>query len=188
MIASALAIRSIAAFNWSEGKPATVALAMSTARGASSMTPAEASVPVSPSNSTVRCAMRSASIRVDDGSPVPALTTISRLGGRAVMPVGDRGPRAASATEPCRPLSPGSACSKLAVSRRQRSPSCRSWWRSRRRVIACATSRPWLRPTVRWARRLPGQSHWHARVVGIIIAPHEPAPRAGQRAATCPAA
>ena len=75
MIASAPASCSIAACRLSDGNPVTVAWAISTARGASSIIRADAVVPISRRSSRLRCVMRSASILVVEGSLVPALMT-----------------------------------------------------------------------------------------------------------------
>jgi hypothetical protein len=58
-------------------KPVTCAEASSAARGRSSITEAVTSTPASVARSSTRAVMRSASIRVDDGSLVPPETTTS---------------------------------------------------------------------------------------------------------------
>jgi hypothetical protein len=80
MIASAAASRSMAALSCPLGNPAVVARAVSTASGPSSMTLEDAAVPAARSRASVFCAMRSVSCRVDDGLPVPALTTTRCFG------------------------------------------------------------------------------------------------------------
>src|SRR5947208_1513870 len=78
MMAWAAASRSIAAWTSSSAKPATAARAVSTASGPSSITLAVAVVPACWRRSRLFWAMRSASCRVEDGLPVPALMMTRR--------------------------------------------------------------------------------------------------------------
>ena len=148
MIASAAASRSIAACRRSPGNPETIARAMSTASGPSSMTPTVAGMPDSRSRSMVFCAARSASSRVEDGSLTPAVTTTRRTGSvvmRGVLFGMSFGLMVAARSAPARRA-------------RLRSRSCSSCFGFSARVITWATCRAWIMPMPRWVSTPAGVS------------------------------
>ena len=153
MIASAPASRSIAACSARRGsrrrRPGRCRRRAGRARSRSTV----AGVPASPSRSRLFCAMRSASSRVEEGSPTPALTTTRRRGGCGIRSA-DRGAlevRGHERSFPWRSLH-AARCRCAGEQGAAEVAQLRRAARGRGRgSCASATWRAWRRPTRRWA-------------------------------------